>query len=560
MVRAKERLDLALTSSSLALWDWDLQGQRVYFNQNWADMLGDPPREATFPAEVVLKWTHPDDREVFRVALSNTAKGVSEEFDCEYRVPNAAGDWIWVHSRGKVTQRDNDGSARRMTGTSTDITKRKAAEERAEYLATRDALTGLPNRVLLHDRLEQAVVNAARVHGGFAFMFIDLDRFKTINDSLGHHAGDELLKGVAARLLACVRASDTVARLGGDEFAVILENLGDDDDGARQVAEKMIGAMGAAMLVEGQALNTSCSIGISLFPADGRDSGTLMKNADVAMYYAKEKGRNNYQFFSGEMNTRAQERLSVENYLRLALRRQELVLHYQPRMKAQTGELVGVEALIRWQHPRRGLLAPEKFIEVAEDSGLIVPIGEWVLEAASAQVRAWHARGRPGLRLSVNLSAGQLNNGERLYCAVGQALKRSGLDPTTLELELTESNLMTNIEEKVALLDRLGALGVGIAIDDFGTGYSSLSYLKRLPVDAIKIDSSFVRDIGVDPNDEAIITAIVALAHSLRLTVVAEGVETQEQLAKLKALGCDEYQGFLESAALTAPEFEAKYS
>ena len=559
MVRAKERLDLALTSSSLALWDWDLKAQRVYFNENWAEMLGDPPRESTFPAEEVLKWNHPDDREVFMAAIGNTAKGVSEEFDCEYRVPNAAGDWIWVHSRGKVTQRDPDGLARRMTGTSTNITKRKMAEERAEYLATRDPLTGLPNRVLLHDRLEQAVMNAARQQAGFAFMFIDLDRFKTINDSLGHHVGDELLKGVAARLTACVRASDTVARLGGDEFAVILEDLRDDDDGAQQVADKMISAMAAPMLIEGQALNTSCSIGISLFPADARDSANLMKNADVAMYYAKEKGRNNYQFFSSEMNTRAQERLSVENYLRLALKRQELVLHYQPRMNAATGRMVGIEALIRWQHPRRGLLSPDKFIEVAEDSGLIVPIGEWVLETACVQARAWHKRGHEGLRVSVNLSAGQLNNGERLYQAVERAVRQSSIDPACLELELTESHLMQSVDEKAKLLNRLGALGVGIAIDDFGTGYSSLSYLKRLPVDAIKIDSSFVRDIGVDPNDEAIITAIVALAHSLRLTVVAEGVETEAQLAKLKVLGCDEYQGFLESPALAVAEFEKRY-
>jgi diguanylate cyclase (GGDEF)-like protein/PAS domain S-box-containing protein len=556
MVRAKERLDLALTSSSLALWDWDLQAGRVYFNQNWPEMLGDPAREATFPAEEVLAWNHPDDREVFRAALGNAAKGVSEEFDCEYRVPNAAGEWIWVHSRGKVTQRDADGRARRMTGTSTNITKRRAAEDRAEYLATRDALTGLPNRVLLHDRLEQAVVNAAREHGGFGFMFIDLDRFKTINDSLGHHVGDELLKGVATRLSTCVRASDTVARLGGDEFAVILENLS-DDDGAQQVAEKMIASMAAPMLLEGQSLNTSCSIGISLFPTDGRDSATLMKNADVAMYYAKEKGRNNYQFFSAEMNARAQERLSVENYLRLALRRQELVLHYQPRMKAATGELVGVEALIRWQHPRRGLLTPDKFIDVAEDSGLIVPIGEWVLEAACAQLCAWRSRVRPDLRLSVNLSVGQLVNGERLYRAIEKCVRGSGVEPAAIELEITESHLMQNIEEKAALLDRLGALGVGLAIDDFGTGYSSLSYLKRLPVDSIKIDSSFVRDIGVDPNDEAIITAILALAHSLRLSVVAEGVETEGQLKALQALGCDEYQGFLASPALSVADFEA---
>ncbi|MEO5676287.1 MAG: EAL domain-containing protein, partial [Usitatibacter sp.] len=420
---------------------------------------------------------------------------------------------------------------------------------------------GLPNRVLLHDRLEQGVVNAARHHTGFAFMFIDLDRFKTINDSLGHHVGDELLKAVADRLQSCVRASDTVARLGGDEFAVILENLRDDDDeGAQQVAEKMIASMGSPMLIEGQALNTSCSIGISIFPTDGRDSGSLMKNADVAMYYAKEKGRNNYQFFSSDMNSRAQERLSVENYLRLALRRNELVLHYQPRMNVASGDLVGVEALIRWQHPRRGLLSPDKFIEVAEDSGLIVPIGEWVLETACAQIRAWQASVKPGLRISVNLSVGQVVNGERLYRAVEQAMQRSEIPAATLELELTESHLMQNIEEKAALLNRLGALGVGLAIDDFGTGYSSLSYLKQLPVDSIKIDSSFVRDIGVDPDDEAIIKAIVAMAHSLRLSVVAEGVETEAQLRRLQALECDEYQGFLESPALPAADFERRYA
>jgi predicted signal transduction protein with EAL and GGDEF domain len=351
-----------------------------------------------------------------------------------------------------------------------------------------------------------------------------------------------------------------VARLGGDEFAVILENLRDtDDEGAQQVAEKMIASMAAPLLIEGQALTTSCSIGISLFPADGRDSATLMKNADVAMYYAKEKGRNNYQFFSAEMNSRAQERLSVENYLRLALKRNELVLHYQPRMSLAGGELVGVEALIRWQHPRRGLLAPDKFIDVAEDSGLIVPIGEWVLEAACEQIRRWQSSVKPGLRESVNLSVGQVTNGERLYRAVEQSIARTGIDPACLELELTESHLMRNIEEQAALLNRLGALGVGVAIDDFGTGYSSLSYLKQLPVDSIKIDSSFVRDIGIDPNDEAIIRAILAMAHSLKLSVVAEGVETEGQFKALKALGCDEYQGYWESPALPPAEFEKKY-
>jgi diguanylate cyclase (GGDEF)-like protein/PAS domain S-box-containing protein len=560
MARAKERLDLALTGSRLALWDWDLKNNKVYFNESWSSLLGAAPRESTFSGDEVGQWNHPDDRDVFAAALGNAAKGVSEEFDCEYRVPNVSGEWVWVHSRGKVTQRDPAGQALRMTGTSTNVTKRKHAEERAEYLATRDPLTGLPNRVLLHDRLEQGVFNAARHHTGFAFMFIDLDRFKTINDSLGHQVGDELLKRVAARLAACVRATDTVARLGGDEFAVILENLEDDDDeGAQQVAEKMIAAMGAPMLIDSQHLSTSCSIGISLYPNDGKDSATLMKNADVAMYYAKEKGRNNYQFFSTEMNSRAQERLSVENYLRLALKRNELVLHYQPRMSIATGELVGVEALIRWQHPRRGLLMPEKFIDVAEDSGVIVPIGEWVLEHACEQIRAWQGSVKAGLGISVNLSVGQMADGERLYRAVEQAIARSGIDPACLELELTESHLMQNIPEKAQLLHRLGELGVGISIDDFGTGYSSLSYLKTLPVDSIKIDSSFVRDIHVDANDEAIIKAILAMAHSLHLSVVAEGVETAAQFRALKELGCDEFQGFHESPALPPADFEKRY-
>jgi EAL domain-containing protein (putative c-di-GMP-specific phosphodiesterase class I) len=322
----------------------------------------------------------------------------------------------------------------------------------------------------------------------------------------------------------------------------------------------MISAMAAPMLINNQHLNTSCSIGISLYPVDGRDSATLMKHADVAMYYAKEKGRNNYQFFSAQMNARAQERLAIENYLRLALRRNELLLHYQPRIDIPSGKMVGVEALIRWQHPRRGLLGPGKFIEIAEDSGLIVPIGEWVLENACNQAREWQRTVSPGLRISVNLSVGQVVDGDRLFAAVERALAASGIPPSTLELELTESLLMQNIDDKAALLNRLGGLGVGLAIDDFGTGYSSLSYLKKLPVDAIKIDSSFVQDIDTDPNDEAIIRAILALAHSLRLKVIAEGVETPGQFARLRELGCNEYQGYFSSPPLPVAEFEARFA
>jgi diguanylate cyclase (GGDEF)-like protein/PAS domain S-box-containing protein len=557
---AKERLDLALEGSNLAMWDWDLVTNTVYFNQRWAQMIGAQPTEAVFRGPDVMSWNHPDDRDRFQDTLLRTMKNETRDFECEYRIPNQSGDWIWIHTLGKVTERDLAGRARRMTGTSANITKRKLAEERVEFLATRDPLTGLPNRMLVNDRLEQGIANAARKHSRLAFMFIDLDRFKTINDSLGHDVGDELLKRVAARLSACVRASDTVARLGGDEFAVILENLPEDaHEGAQSVAEKMITSLAAPIMINGQHLNTSCSIGIGVFPHDGSDSQTLMKHADVAMYDAKAKGRNNYQFFSHEMNARAQERLSIENFLRLALRRNELVIHYQPRVSFVTGHITGVEALIRWQHPRRGLLPPGKFIGVAEDSGLIVPIGEWVMETAFAQVAAWQKKSGRELKLAVNLSPAQIFDGERLVRSVKAAALNAGLDANLVELELTESMLLKNIEETAALLKRLGDLGIGLAIDDFGTGYSSLSYLKQLPVDSIKVDSSFVRDIGTDPNDEAIIRAIIAMTHSLKLNVIAEGVEREEQYRVLRDLDCDEYQGFFFAKPLPPAEFEAAF-
>jgi diguanylate cyclase (GGDEF)-like protein/PAS domain S-box-containing protein len=557
---AKERLDLALMGSSLAMWDWDLVNNMVYFNKGWATLLGAPEQESVVRGEKVLEWTFTDDQEKMRAALELAMKGENSEFNCEYRIPDVDGNWMWLHTRGAITERDANHRACRMTGTSSNITTRKLAEERAEYLATRDPLTGLPNRMLVNDRLEQGIANAARKNGQLAFMFIDLDRFKTINDSLGHDVGDELLKRVAARLAACVRTSDTVARLGGDEFAVILENLqSNDHEGAQNVAEKMIASLASPIMINNQHLNTSCSIGIGLYPDDGADPQTLMKHADVAMYDAKAKGRNNYQFFSHEMNAKAQERLAVENYLRLALRRNELVVYYQPRISFKTGQLTGMEALIRWNHPRHGLVLPGKFISVAEDAGLIVPIGEWVMETAFAQLADWQKKTNLDLRLAVNLSVGQMLDGERLMRAVQSTAKAVNLDTRCLELELTESMLLKNSEDTAKLLMRLGDLGIHIAIDDFGTGYSSLSYLKQLPVDTIKVDSSFVRDIGTDPNDEAIIRAIIAMTHSLKLNVVAEGVEREDQYRVLRDLDCDEYQGFLCSPALPAAEFEAKF-
>ncbi|MDX2218977.1 MAG: EAL domain-containing protein [Burkholderiales bacterium] len=558
LMQTKERLHLALTGSGLAMWDWDLSTNTVYFNEGWALLLGSTTREAIHRGTEVFDWNHPDDKEIFRSALAAAVKGESDFFTAEYRVQNDRGQWVWIHTRGKVTERDGDGQATRMTGVSENITERKAAEERAEFLATRDPLTGLPNRMLLNDRLEQGIAAAARSKKKLAFMFIDLDRFKFINDSLGHHIGDELLKQVATRLTSCVRATDTVARLGGDEFAVILEEL-KDEQGAKQVAENMIAGLAAPIFTGNLQLNTSGSIGIGVFPDDGRDSATLMKNADAAMYHAKEKGRNNFQFFSADMNTRVLERLSIENYLRKAVHQDELVLYYQPRVDFETGEMVGVEALLRWRHPRRGLLTPDKFISVAEESGLIIGVGEWVLNEAMGQVHEWQRAGLSDLKVSVNLSVSQIRDGDAFMAVVEDALKRTGLNPRFLELELTETLLMQNIKEKTELLNRLGEKGISLSIDDFGTGYSSLYYLKTLPVDSVKIDGSFVRDIVIDPNDEAIIRAIVAMAHSMQLRVVAEAVETDAQFTALKSLGCDEYQGYLSSAPLAVDEFEDRY-
>jgi diguanylate cyclase (GGDEF)-like protein/PAS domain S-box-containing protein len=571
--RAKERLDLALSGSKLAIWDWDLASNEVTFSDDWSTLLQARPTDKTgivFSGIEVVDWNHEDDRARFVDALIATVKGEVTDFACDYRVRGQDQDWVWIHSKGKVVEKDAaTGHAIRMTGTLSNVTMKKAAEDRVEFLATRDPLTKLPNRTLLNDRLEQGLAHAARKKTRLAFMFIDLDRFKSINDTLGHDVGDELLKKVAARLSACVRTTDTVARLGGDEFAVILENLpsseeATDQESAQHVAEKMIAALAAPILINDQPLNTSCSIGIGIFPNDGRDTQTLMKHADVAMYDAKAKGRNNYQFFSQDMNARAQERLSIERFLRLALRNNEFELQYQPRVSFLTGNITGVEALLRWHHPRRGLLTPDKFIHVAEDSGQITAIGEWVFERAFAQAAAWRSRSGMDLGLAVNLAAAQLFDGERLVRALENALATSGLEPTAVEIELTESMLINNVEETVALLHRLGALGLGVAIDDFGSGYSSLSYLRQLPVDTIKVDSQFVRALGQGsgadtPNDEAIIRAIVAMTHSLKLNVVAEGVETEAQYRLLRDIECDEYQGYFFSKPLPATEFEAEF-
>jgi len=422
------------------------------------------------------------------------------------------------------------------------------------HLAYHDALTGLPNRPLFIDRLIVALAQATRGNHRMAVFFLDLDRFKDINDSLGHSTGDQLLKEVAERIRHCVREGDTVARMGGDEFTLLIPTIDSVDD-ATKIAQKIIETLKIPFYINERELFVTTSIGMSLFPGDGSDPETLVRNADTAMYRAKDQGRDNYQLYAPAMNARALERLALENMLRKALSQNELVLHYQPMVDVESRAIIGLEALIRWNHPELGLLAPAHFISVAEVSGLIIPIGEWVLRTACKQVKAWHRTFDSRITISVNLSARQFQASD-LVRQISGALDESGLDPGCLELEITESNAMQNAENTIYTLRELKSLGVRIAMDDFGTGYSSLNYLKRFPIDTLKLDQMFVRDVMTDASDAAIVSAVIAMSHSLKLTVVAEGVETEEQFEFLKKEGCDKIQGFLYSAPLAASELE----
>ena len=430
-----------------------------------------------------------------------------------------------------------------------DITERREAEERMRHIAQTDALTGLPNRLALMMRLAQLLPEARRHGWKLAIMFMDLDRFKIINDTLGHQVGDELLREVACRLSQVVRETDFVARLGGDEFVIILPGLQTPADAA-MVASKIIGALSTPIQVDGHELHTSPSIGISVFPDDGPDGDSILKNADTAMYHAKSAGRNNYQFYAHEMNQVASERLNIERKLRHALTRNELSLCFQPQFSADGRSPTGVEALVRWHHPTDGMIAPDRFIPVAEETGIIIEIGEWVLLNACREMRRWIDNGLTPLRVAVNVSARQLRRRDFPEMVAG-VLAESGLPAELLELEITESSVMENPEEAIQILEKIGRMGITLAVDDFGTGYSSLAYLKRFPIDHLKIDRSFVRDIETDLNDRAIAFGTIALAHSLGLNVIAEGVETEDQLELLRSNGCDEVQGYLFSRPLT---------
>ncbi|OBS08478.1 putative bifunctional diguanylate cyclase/phosphodiesterase [Acidihalobacter prosperus] len=435
-----------------------------------------------------------------------------------------------------------------------DITRRKEAEARILHIASHDPLTGLPNRTLLEDRIKQAIQSHYRRHERFAVIYIDLNDFKTINDSLGHTIGDSLLRAVSGRLKECLRQEDTVARQGGDEFIVILSRVEHPDDAATAV-QKIIQTLTLPYFIEGHELHSGASLGIAIYPEDGHNVTALLKNSDTAMYQAKALGRNNYRFYSPEMDAKAADRLMLENNLRRALERNELALHYQPIVSLASGEVVAVEALLRWTHPVMGAVSPARFIPVAEDSSLILPIGEWVLETACRQIREWDRSGSFHGRIVINLSPRQFRQGD-LVQRFTHIIKRTGIDPRRLGMEITESVIMENLDSSIRMLQSLKDMGVEFSLDDFGTGYSSLSYLKRFPVDKLKIDQSFVRDLVNDHDDESLVKAIIAMAHNLKIRVVAEGVETVDQLEFLREHRCDLYQGYYFSRPLPAHELK----
>ncbi|HUQ74372.1 MAG TPA: EAL domain-containing protein [Burkholderiales bacterium] len=556
--RGRERLELVARATNDAVRDWDLLKDRLWWNDGYAALFGYSAKDTKPGVESWSDFIHPEDRGRVLKGVHKVIDSGGTTWNDEYRFRRRDGSDAHILDRGFVV-RDADGRAVRMIGAMMDISGRKHAEAELAQLAQYDTLTGLPNRNLLRDRLAQAVARVHREGWLSAVLFVDLDRFKEINDTLGHATGDEVLKMMAARMRTVLRQADTVARFGGDEFTILVEDVKTPSDVAG-VARKILGVLELPMAVEGRDLFLSASIGIAVCPDDGKDSQTLLQHADTAMYQAKAAGRNGFEFYAARMGAAASERMTIEASLRQALERNEFVLHYQSIVDVKTGALRGAEALVRWQHPQWGLVAPARFIGIAEASGLIVPLGEWIMQEACRQAVQWRAAGLPPLRMSVNLSARQFRK-PALAEVIAATLARAGLPGDSLTVEITESLLMENAQGSRKMLAELKtAHGVRVALDDFGTGYSSLSYLKQFPLDVLKIDRSFVRDVTTDSDDAAIVRAMIGLAHNLDLTLTAEGVETPEQLAFLREHGCDTAQGYLFSKPIPADAFAALYT
>lgn len=541
---SEERYNLAVQGASDGLWDWNLKKDQIYYSPRWKSMFGYAETQIGDSPNEWLGRIHPEDRDLVQVALAAHLNGTARHFEVEHRVLDSENNYRWVLVRG-LAVRDSNGVAYRMAGSLTDVTARKNAEEQLVHDAFHDQLTGLPNRALFMDRLGRTLNHSyRRAHYLFAVLFLDLDRFKIINDSLGHAIGDQLLVETGRILQTCLRAGDTVARLGGDEFVILLEDISDQGDAIR-VAKRIQKELSRPFQISQHQVHTSASVGVVLSTIGYTTREDVLRDADIAMYQAKLQGRAQFAMFDTEMRSRAIARLEMETELRHALERQELQIYYQPIISLQNNQLVGFEALLRWQHPERGSIPPAAFIPIAEETSMILPIGTWVLSEACQQVRAWQLA-YPSfhkLQVSVNISQLQFNQPDLLR-VIKHELVSSTLAPECLNLEITENMLMENAESVVAFLTALRKLGVRLHIDDFGTGYSSLSYLQRFPIDALKIDYSFINRIGVNGDRAEIVKTIITLARDLGIDAVAEGVETKNQLEQLRSLDCGFAQGF----------------
>ena len=550
----KERALVTLNSIGDAVLCTDISGKVTYLNLVAEGMTGWQREEATGKPL----------GEVFRIIDGVTRKAARDPMEmavAQNRTVGLTADCVLIRRDGIESGIEDSAApihdrAGRVIGAVIvfhDVTGARAMSHQMEHTAQHDVLTNLPNRLLLNDRITQAISRARRDSSFLAVLFLDLDGFKHINDSLGHAVGDQLLKSISARLVTAVRRSDTVSRQGGDEFVILLSEIALPQAAAAS-AKKILFSLNAPHALEGQDLHINGSVGISIYPADGEDAETLIKNADTAMYHAKEQGRNNFQFFKAEMNLKAVQRQSLESSLHRALEREEFLLHYQPKVNLETGEITGVEALVRWQHPSRGLLQPAQFVAIAEDCGLIQQVGRWVLREACKQARAWQVAGLPPVPVSVNVSATEFRH-EGFVAGVRTILSESGLEAQYLELELTESVLMNNAASTERVLQELRMMGVFLTVDDFGTGYSSLSYLRQFPIHVLKIDQSFIHQITADPDDSMIVSAIINMGKSLKYRVIAEGIETQEQKVYLRTQQCAEGQGYLFSRPVAAEQF-----
>jgi diguanylate cyclase (GGDEF)-like protein/PAS domain S-box-containing protein len=554
---SEERHKAALEGSQDAIWEWDIKNGKSYISDRWREMLGFTAEELAVNHLTWKELIHPDDKELAFKRQQDHLNGITPFYRSEYRLKTKSGEYKWVSVRGKVL-RDSEGIPVRIAGSQTDISERKAFEEKINRLAYYDSLTELPNRAKLEKVLGEAL-RTAKEHGNRgAVLFLDLDNFKTVNDTFGHEMGDDLLMGVAKLLRSFESEDILVSRFGGDEFVIVIDKIQNDQQ-VREVAFKIVQALNKPWIIKGKEFYSSVSLGIVFYPGDGCDVQSILSNADCAMYSVKNADKNNFKIYSSNMNLRLMERVDMENKLRHAITDNEFVLHYQPQINQKTGQIVGVEALIRWNSPSSGMISPNNFIPVAEETGLIVPIGEWVLREACRQNKYWQDKGYSKFPVSVNLSARQLKQPD-LVRDIIDILNESGLDAQWLNLEITESIAISDIDFTITILKELKQIGVALALDDFGTGYSSLSYLRKLPINIIKIDKSFIDEISESVHAAAITEAIIVMSHKMNMKVIAEGVETQNQHELLQQENCDMAQGYLFSRPLAAEGIESLIS